>query len=77
MSKMVIGLDIDKALIVGQDIDMKILNKTMIPEIKAYAESHTVKETAELFGYANAFHFSKAFKKIFAISPSRVKYELK
>jgi AraC-like DNA-binding protein len=37
----------------------------------------TVKETAELFGYANAFHFSKAFKKIFAISPSRVKYELK
>ena len=28
---------------------MKILNKKMIPEIKAYAESHTVKETAEYF----------------------------
>lgn len=31
---------------------MKILNKTMIPEIKAYAESHTVKETAEYFSVA-------------------------
>lgn len=28
---------------------MKILNKTMLPEIKTYAESHTVKETAEHF----------------------------
>ena len=28
---------------------MKILNKAMIPEICAYAESHTVKETAEYF----------------------------
>lgn len=31
---------------------MKVLNKTMIPEIKAYAESHTVKETAEYFSVA-------------------------
>ena len=28
---------------------MKILNKMMIPDIRAYAESHTVKETAEYF----------------------------
>ena len=31
---------------------MKILNKTMLPEIRAYAESHTVKETAEYFEIA-------------------------
>ncbi len=37
----------------------------------------TVKETAEIFGYPNAFYFSKAFKKRFNISPSRIKYELK
>lgn len=28
---------------------MRILNKTMLREIRAYAESHTVKETAEYF----------------------------
>lgn len=49
MSKTVIGLDIDKSIIVGQDIDMKILNKRMITDIRAYAEVHTVKETAEYF----------------------------
>lgn len=31
---------------------MKILNKTMLPEIRVYAESHTVKETAEYFEIA-------------------------
>ena len=36
----------------------------------------TVKETAQLFGYPDAFQFSKAFKKVFSISPSSVKYSL-
>ena len=36
----------------------------------------TVKETAQIFGYPDAFHFSKAFKKTFGISPSKVKIDL-
>lgn len=50
---------------------MKILNKTMITEICAYAESHTVKETAEYFSvtydsmqvYMSRYHIQHAPRK--------------
>lgn len=39
------------------------------------ATGHSLKETAEMTGYANVFYFSRSFKKIFRKSPSQSRME--
>ncbi len=40
------------------------------------ATGHSLKETAEMTGYANVFYFSRSFKKVFRKSPSQARKEI-
>ncbi len=57
----------------GKTIRDFILEVRMSRATHLLSEGHSVRETAALVGYSDQFVFSKAYKKVFNVSPQKVK----